>query len=135
MSKGPAHRDWGSTADKVGVPAPTDPITGKVKRTTIDQPEIAPSSAMDRLALETQSLINERARKCRACPAIIFFASSSKTNKSMPLETEPLEEGARFTVRKVGGRLYATWLAPTAEGWGFRTHFGNCPGSKQFRKT
>lgn len=129
----------GDPRHKLGVPAPTDPITGLPKRPAPQQLETDQQRAhREQQEMEVALAISDGTKRCRSCPAWIFFATTTsktpgKGGKAMPMNLEPTTEGKRFTIRKVGGRLYATYTNEPGA-YGYVSHYATCPNANEHRR-
>jgi len=68
-------------------------------------------------------------KKCKYCPALLFWAASSKSGKMVPLEREPIKVWI-----PVGDSARRDDTEPRVElKWAYRNHFETCPGADQAR--
>ncbi len=68
-------------------------------------------------------------KKCKYCPAILFWAASAKSGKMVPLERKPIKIWI-----PTGDAARRDEQEPRVElKWGYVNHFETCPGADQAR--
>lgn len=136
---------------KLGVPSPTDPISGETKPSTkVDQQDLCihamtlercdrgcTMTVRERKEMDLAHAIVASSDVCKpygsreGCGAHIIWAANASTQKRMPLDQTPVNEGVRFTLTHVGrNKLIAK---ATKDGDGYQSHFATCPHANQHR--